>query len=219
MTMRILLANANTSDVVTEALAAAARRAASHGTEIVAVSAVYGVPVIQTAADLAVAHSALLETVQSHVQGCDGLLVGVSLDLALEDLRKQWALPVEGMTGAALAKAGQQGARVGVITFGETMTALFRLRFAQVDPTLIEALDMSPAMALAGRDNPDFLVSQLNAATRRLAERGAQVVLPIGATVAGLASQVKADVPVLDCMTCAVEAIEESVRTRRRKAV
>lgn len=219
MTMRILLANANTSDVVTQALAMAARRAASHGTEIVAVSAVHGVPVIQTAADLAVAHSALLETVQRHVQGCDGLLVGVSLDLALDELRKQWALPVEGMTGAALAKAAQQGARVGVITFGEAMTALFQLRFAQVDPTLIEMLDMSPAMALAGRENSDALVSQIGAATRRLAARGAQVVLPIGATVAGLASEIKAAVPVLDCMSCAVEAIEDAVRARRKEAV
>ena len=217
--MKILLANANTSGAVTQALVKAARLAASPGTEIIAVSAVHGVPVIQTADDLAVAHAALLETVQLNVQGCDGLLVGVSLDLALEELRKQWTLPVEGMTGAALAKAGQQGARVGVITFGEAMTVLFRVRFAQIDPTLIEVLNISPAMALAGLDKPDALLSQLGAASRRLAARGAQVVLPIGATVAGLASRVKADVPVLDCIACAVEAIENSVRTRSRKVV
>lgn len=216
MTMRLLLANGNTNAALTEVLARSARAAASPGTEIVTATAAHGVPVIQTAADAAAAFQPLLDAVRERVTGCDGVLVGVSLDLGVDALEQQVSRPVVGMTGAALAVAGRQGRRVGVITLGDDMTTLLRQRFPELDSMLVETIDMAPAEALAQRGNAGALLDLLSAATQRLAARGAQAVVPIGATLGGLGPRVAAQVPVLDCIACAVSELERLVHARRR---
>jgi allantoin racemase len=212
--MRLLLANANTDEAVTAALTRAARAAASPGTHIVPATAASGVPVIRTQVDLTVAQGALLNTVARHVQGCVGIVVGVSLDLAVDTLAQRHGLPVVGMTGAALEVAARMADRVGVITLGPAMTTMFRARFAAAHTVLLECVDIDPAQAAAQQASPTELLGLLAAAAGRLVARGAQVVLPIGATVAGLAPQVRASVPVLDCIGCAVQELERQVQAR-----
>jgi allantoin racemase len=217
MTMRLLLANANTSESVTNALATAARAAVSKDTEIFTVTAAHGVPVIQTIEDLEIARLALLEALGDNLDCFDGLIVGVSLDLAVEELRKRWPCPVVGMTGGALSALSRTNRRLGVITFGEGMTALFQQQFPEIDPILIETVQSSPANVLTQRHEPVQILQMLQAAAANLAARGAQVILPIGATVAGLASLVHSKVPVIDPISCASQELERLVRIRRGK--
>lgn len=214
--MRLLVANGNTSAALTEVLARSARAAASPGTAIVTATAASGVPVIQTAADLSAARQPLLDAICAKVKDCDGVLVGVSLDLGVEELGRQGARPVVGMTGAALAVASRQGRRVGVIALGEGMTTLLRQRFPELDSMLVETLAVAPAEALAQRGSSGALLDLLSAAAQRLAARGAQAVVPIGATLGGLGPRVAAQVPVLDCIACAVSELERLVQARRR---
>ncbi len=64
--MRILVVNSNTSDVVTGKVAAAARAAASPGTEIVAVTGTFGARVIGTRSEHAIAEHSTIALVAKH---------------------------------------------------------------------------------------------------------------------------------------------------------
>lgn len=215
MKMRLLLVNPNTSESVTESLALTARSAASEKTQIIAVTASHGFSVIQTVEELETARQTLLVIVREKMTGVDGVLVGISLDLAVDELQALLQLPVVGMTGGALSALGRQGLRIGAITFGESMTNLFKQRFPQIDPSLIETVNIPPASAIAQRQDPGVLLKALETAAENLTLRGAQVILPIGATVAGLASQVSARVPVLDPTFYSTQELERLVRQQK----
>lgn len=211
--MRLLLVNANTSQVVTRIVARAARAASSTGTVIVPVTAAFGVPVIQSLADHAVAHRACLDVVARNAGDWDAALIAVSLDTAVEELRLRYPQPVIGMTAAALAAAREIGRAVGVLTIGETMKTLFLERFGDqdVDVTLVHAVDLGPAGALADRRRAATLLAQ---GAGELARRGAKAAVPMGATVAGLAPLIRpaAAIPVLDGIECGVRLAERLVQ-------
>jgi len=207
--MRLLLVNANTDAAVTRRLAKVARAAASAATRIVPVTAARGVRLIQSARDHEIARRACHEAVAQAEDGCDAVLVAVSLDTAVEELAQRHRKPVIGMTGAALAAARGRGGAVGVITIGETMRSLFLQRFAaeRLDPALVHAVELTPAAALQNRDLAAELIAH---GVERLAEQGADVAVPVGATVCGLASVVarKAPIPVLESIACGVRLAE-----------
>jgi allantoin racemase len=213
--MRLLLVNPNTSESVTETLVLTARSAASEKTEIIAATASHGFSVIQTVEELEIARQTLLVIVRKKMTGVDGILVGISLDVAIDELQALSHLPVVGMTGGALSALGRRGLRIGAITFGESMTTLFMQRFPQIDSSLIETVNISPATAIAKRQDPGVLLKALEIAAENLVLRGAQVILPIGATVAGLASQVSARVPVLDPTFYSTQELERLVRLQK----
>jgi len=72
--MRILLANPNTSQAVTDRIAAVARPAASPGTTIQAVTAAVGVPYIATRAEAVIGARAVLELFAEHAEGADAAI-------------------------------------------------------------------------------------------------------------------------------------------------
>lgn len=211
--MRLLLVNANTDAALTRRLAKVARAAASAATCIVPVTASHGVRLIQSAQDHRIARRACLEAVARAEGGCDAVLVAVSLDTAIEALSRRYRKPVIGMTGAALAAARARGGAVGVITIGETMRSLFLQRFAaeRLDPALVHAVELSPAAVLEDRDRAADLIAR---GVSRLAGQGADVAVPVGATVCGLATVVarEAPIPVLDSIECGVRLAERLVR-------
>ena len=114
--MRLLLANPNTTQAVTDTIAATARAAASAGTEIVPATARFGARVIGTRAEMAVAEHATLEMLARESGGCDAAIIGASIDPALRAAREMFALPVLGLTESALHVACLAGARFGTVT-------------------------------------------------------------------------------------------------------
>lgn len=215
MKIRLLLVNPNTNKSITDSLAIVVRASVSKDIEICTATASFGFSVIQTADELVVAQQALIETVHDHVLGCDGVLVGISLDIAIDKLQALWKIPIVGMTGGALVTLERQGLRVGVITFGVTMTKFFRHTFPSVNYQLIEMLDTSPEEALAQRNEPRLLLKALEKSADNLALRGAQAVLLIGATASGLASQISARVPVIDSVAYAAKELERLVKLKK----
>lgn len=207
---RILLVNANTSEQVTQMLAAAAQASASPGTLIQARTAPRGVAVIQNLADHAIATEVCIEMVRAGAAECDAVLIGVSLDTALEALQRESSKPVVGMTGAALLQARRTGRPVGVLTIGDTMKTLFHERFGPLAADYVHAIAMDPRMAVEDRPRAAQLLAQ---GVEILARRGAGVAVPIGATVAGLADEIArhASIPVLDSIACAVREAERHV--------
>ncbi|HSV48064.1 MAG TPA: aspartate/glutamate racemase family protein [Ramlibacter sp.] len=211
--LRLLLVNANTSEQVTHILAAAARAAAGPGTVILPRTAPRGVPVIQTEADHVIATEVCEQMVREGAPDCDAVLIGVSLDTALENLQRVCTKPVFGMTGAALAHARRSGRPVGVLTLGDKMKTLFCERFGPQAADHIHVIEMDPRTALEDRDRAAELLAQ---GVEALAARGAGIAIPIGATVAGLAATISriASIQVLDSMGCAVQLAEQQAAAR-----
>jgi allantoin racemase len=145
--------------------------------------------------------------VREGAEACDAVLIGVSLDTAIEQLRRECHKPIVGMTGAALAAARRDGRSVGVLTIGETMKSLFCERFGPQAADHVHAIALDPRTAI---EDPARAIRLLAQGVEALAACGARVAVPIGATVAGLAGAIEreASIPVLDSMACAVREAE-----------
>ena len=193
--MKLLVANANTTEAITALCAATARAAAAPGTEIIPATPRFGPAVISTRAENVVAGHALLECLAEHAGQVDAVLLAVSHDTALEAARSLLACPVVGMTEAACLTACLLGGRFGLVTMG--MTEPYRERIAQYGLTErlagLGAIAMTPPEALA---DPEGAAAQLRAAIAELAGRGADAVVLGGAALAGMLPRVQPGAPV-----------------------
>jgi allantoin racemase len=206
--MRILVANANTTEAITDACVAAARRAAAPGNEILGATPAFGPRVISTRAENAIAGHALLATLAEHAGTVDAAILAVSHDTALEAARQLMPCPVIGMTEAACLTACTLGGRFAVLTLGqagpyEELVARHGLagRCAEV-----RGIPATPQDTL--RD-PAAVQAMLLEAIAALAQRADAVVLA-GAVLAGMdrVLQPRAAVPLLDGIACAVKLAE-----------
>ena len=220
--MKLLLVNPNMTQAVTDAVLAAARMQAQPGTELVAVTGDFGPQVIGSRAENALAQHGVLELVARHADGCDAVVLGVSLDTALWACRELLAIPVVGMTEAGLLCGATVATRIGVLTYGARMGPLYRelveshglgARLAGV-----EALDVTPQQTF---ETPDAVHAAVLAGARRLFERdGAEAVLLAGAAMASMADllQPELPVPLLDGVGCAVVLAQAMASLRLPRA-
>lgn len=210
--MRLLLANANTTAAITEACAAAARRAAAPGTEILPATARFGPAVIANEAENAVAAHAVLDLLAEHAAGCDAVLLAVSFDTGRAAARAILSVPVIGMTEAACLVACALGGRFGVVSFSSA--AMYReliegyglgTRLAGI--ALIEA---TPAEAAA---EPDAVAAKTHDAAAALACRGAESVILAGAAFSALGPRLAAaaPIPLIDGIVAGVKLAEALV--------
>lgn len=207
--MRLLVANANTTEAITEACAAAARAAAAPGTEIIPATPRFGPAVISTRAENVIAGHALLELLAEHAGSVDAVLLAVSHDTALDGARQLMPCPVIGMTEAACLTACMLGGRFGIVTFGgiemyRELVVRYGLESRLAD---IIAVKATPPEAVA---DPASVGTKVVAATQALAAEGANSVVLAGAALAGFDNrlQAAAPVPLLDGMACGVRMAE-----------
>jgi len=209
--MRILVANANTTEAITEACVAAARQAAAPGTVIVGATPSFGPRVISTRAENAIAGHALLETLAEHAGRVDAAILAVSHDTALEAARQLMPCPVIGMTEAACLTACLVGGRFAVLTLGqagpyEELVARHGLT------SRCAAVHGIPATPQDTLRDPAGVQAMLVAAIETLSARADSVVLA-GAVLAGMdrVLQPRVGVPLLDGIACAVKLSEMMV--------
>lgn len=214
--MRILLVNPNLTQTITDAMARAARRAASPGTEIVAVTGTFGPQVISSRAENVVAAHGVLDLAARHAAGCDAVVLGVSLDSGLGALRELLEVPVVGMLEAGLHVASLLGARIALVTFGARLVPLYEelVRGYEFAGRVVRvaALPFAPADAYA---EPARVRSALAEACRGLAQAdGAEAIVLAGAALAGIGEEIQPDVPVplVDGAKAAVALAEGLVR-------
>ncbi len=207
--MRLLVANANTTEAITQACAAAARAAAAPGTEIIAATPRFGPAVISSRAENVIAGHALLELLAEHAGSVDAVLLAVSHDTALEGARQVMPCPVIGMTEAACLTACMLGGRFGMITFGGV--EMYRELIARygLDTRLADiiAVNATPPEAVA---DPDSVGNKVLVAAKALAAEGANSVVLAGAALAGFDNRLQEASPValLDGMACGVRMAE-----------
>ena len=109
--MRILLLNPNTTSEVTDLLYAAGSRAASAGTELVAMTAQRGVPYIATRAEAQIGGAIALEMLAEAGDGFDAAIIAAFGDPGLFGARELFAFPIVGLAEAAMLTACMVGRR------------------------------------------------------------------------------------------------------------
>jgi Asp/Glu/hydantoin racemase len=211
--MRLLLINPNTTEDVTDRLAAAARTLAPPGTEVVAATGGFGSPYIASRASAVVGAHAALELARRHVgianpHGYDAVLMACFGEPGIEALREELAIPVLGMAECSFAAALRLGPRFGVVTGGHAWGPMLR-EFAAVRG-MAQALAAVRTLALDGgaiaRD-PDSVLPALAEAARLAHADGADSVILGGAGLVGLAARLPPmGFPVLDCLDCLITA-------------
>jgi len=220
--MRLLLINPNTSVGVTDRIAAAARRYAAAGTEIVALTAPRGVPYIATRAEAAIGGEVALEMLAEHVGKCDAAVIAAFGDPGLGGARELMDVPVVGLAEAAMHTACQLGRRFAIVSFAQALGPWYRecVAYNGLDQRLagIRLLDGAFADIADVQEEKEALLVDL--ACRAVREDGADVVVLAGAPLAGLASAVadRIPVPVVDGVGAAVKQAEALVALQPRKA-
>lgn len=213
--MKLLLANGNTTQAVTDKVVAEAIRCAAPGTEITGATARFGVSIVSTEAENDIAAHAVLDLLAARYPGHDAAILAISFDTALNAARQILPIPVVGMTEAALHTACLLGRRFGLISFGGSSRTLYLDVVARSGlgsrMAAFETIELSGAAGYLREGAQDDAVEQTSA---RLVAAGAEVVVVTGAAVAGIAHRMQArvNVPLLDGIGCAVRQAEALVR-------
>ena len=221
LAVRILVVNSNTSDIVTEKVAAAARAAASPGTEIVAVTGTFGARVIGTRSEHAIAEHSTIALVSRHAAGCDAVVIAVSYDTGLRGARELLDIPVVGMTEAGLLTACMLGGRIGVVIFGRRVLPLYQELVASYGlASRIAGWRVLESTAAYRPGAHPELDREIVAAANDLVQRDfAETVILTGAVMAGVPARLQAEVPVplVDCIVCGARQAELLARLRLPK--
>ena len=212
--VRILVANPNTTPAVTDLVAAHARATAAPGTEIVPATARFGPRIIGTRAERAVAEHAALDLIAREADGCDAVVVAASTDSGVRAARELLAIPVIGLTEAALHTACLLGGTFATVTLSTRSNGMLREQITMSGLTgrctAMRAVEASPLDVL---DHPARLAMAIGAALQGV---DADVIVLVGAVMAGVAAQVRADaargVPVLEGVACAIAMAEALTR-------
>lgn len=212
---RILAINPNTSEDVTRAFLRAARPLTPEGVEIDGVTGRFGSRIVSTAAENLIAGHSALELAAEHLAGHDGVILAISFDTALTELRSLLSVPVVGITEAAVAAANAHQGTIGAVIFGAASLSLYEdvvSRTASA-PLLFEAVEIS---SVADYLAPGAKDKAVLAAIERLADGGAVAVVILGAAIVGMARRVAphAPVPVYDgtaAVAACMAAIDETM--------
>jgi allantoin racemase len=220
--MRLLLANPNTTQAVTDTIAAAARAAAGPQTEIVPATARFGGRVIGTRTEMAIAEHAAVDMLAREAAGCDAVIIGASTDSGLRAAREMLAVPVLGLTESALHVACLTGGRFGAITLSRRSAHPLREMIAAYGLAGrcggVRAAEATPLDLLHA---PERVAALLVAEAQDLiARESVDVIVLIGAVMAAMPARVQPQlaVPAIEGVSCAVALAEALVRLRLPKA-
>ncbi len=220
--MRLLMLNPNTSQSVTELIAAAARAAAAPGTEVVPMTAPRGVPYIATRAEAVIGGAVALEMLAAAHAGVDAAVVAAFGDPALGGARELFPIPVVGLAEAGMLTACMLGARFAVVTFARALEPWYRecVEWHGLERRCAGVRALGGAFRDIGAVQQEKEALLVELAGRAVEEDGADVVVLAGAPLAGLAPRVaeRVPVPVVDCVAAAVKQAEALVALRPRKA-
>lgn len=166
---------------------------------------------MRNAEDLAVAEASALALAAAQADTHDAIVLAISLDRAAPLLRlRHAALPVVGMTEAALLMACLRVERVGLLTLGASLLDLYRQRVAQIGLASRVVAYQAPEAPAAFDDGGPLvaepLLDLLDLACTRLRDAGAQAVVLAGAVLCGYAPALQrcCGLPVFDGVVSAV---------------
>lgn len=220
--MKLLVVNPNISENVTALIETEARRSASPGTEITAVTAGFGVAYIETRFEAMIGAHAVAEQIAQHLPGHDGVVVAAFGDPGLMALREALPVPVTGLTEAALATAIQLGNRFSIVSISPRMRGWYleAVHNYHLDGRLASLRSLGAPPGNLGTVQEDEGERLIALAQRCVREDGADVIVLAGAPLAGLARTIKhrLPVPAVDGVSCAIRQLEALVQLQPVKA-
>lgn len=228
---RILVVNSNTTEGVTARIADAARAAASPGTQIEAVTAPFGLPLIVSRADWLVAGPATLAALAQRRGGFDAAVIACFGDPGLDAAKELLDVPVLGISEAAFHAACMLGRRFGVVSFTAALRPMFEDCLAHHGlAARCAGFRMGPAFAGdPGRVAEERRGLIVTLCRQSVEQDGAEVVILAGGPLAGLAPVIAPEVavPVVDGTSAAVRLAESLIglappgapRPRRARAL
>ncbi|MEZ5912508.1 MAG: aspartate/glutamate racemase family protein [Paracoccaceae bacterium] len=217
--MRILVVNPNSTRHMTETIGAAARRAASPGTEIIAVNPSDGPPAIQGFYDEAMCVPGLLDVI-GRSTGFDAVVIACFDDTGLDAARCLTDRPVIGIGEAAYHMASMISNKFSVVTtLARSVPALehnltrygLAARCARVRASDVPVLELERP----GSDARDRISAEV---ARAIAEDKAEAIVLGCAGMADFAASLSAEhgLPVIDGVVSAVALSEAMVRLKLR---
>lgn len=216
--MRVLLLNPNVTESVTALIEAEARRAASPGTTVTAVTAPFGVAYIETRFEAMVGAYAAACLAGEHAPGHDAVIVAAFGDPGLGALREVLPVPVVGLTEAALATACLSGARFSIVAISRRIVGWYRevVHGYGLADRLAGFRFLDARLDDPGRVQADHEAALVTLCEQAVREDGADVVILAGAPLAGLARGIREQVPVplVDGVSSAVRHAESMLALR-----
>ncbi|MDQ4504204.1 aspartate/glutamate racemase family protein [Sinomonas sp. ASV322] len=214
--MRILIANVNTTQSMTDAIAAQARRAALPGTEIVGITPRIGADSVEGNFESYLAAVAVMDAVARYDGEFDAVIQAGYGEHGREGLQELLDVPVVDITEAAAATAMYLGHKYSVVTTLDRTVPLIedRLKLAGLDARCASVrasgmavleLESDPARAI------EAIVTEAEWAVRE--DKAEVIVLGCGG-MADLETRIRerCGVPVVDGVAAAVATAESLVR-------
>ena len=214
--MKLLVINPNISHSVTALIAAEARRAAGPGTDIVPVTAPFGVAYIETVSEATIGAYAAMTLYAEHGAGCDAVLIAAFGDPGLVAVREIAPVPVVGIAEAAFAAAGEIAQRFSIVAISERIALWYRECAAinDVRGNLASIRTLSAPLRDIGSVQEDHEAALLALCSRIVDEDAADAVILAGAPLAGLGRRIsgRLPVPLVDGVSSGVRLAEARVR-------
>jgi Asp/Glu/hydantoin racemase len=200
--MKLLVINPNISDDVTALIESEALRSAAPGTELLVRTAGHGVEYIETRFESLIAAGAVAEIIAEYTrpggESVDGVVVAAFGDPGIPALKELADVPVIGITEAALCAASLQGHRFSIIAISDRIKPWYRdcvERFGLAG-RLASIRSIKESLNSIGSIQQDFKDTLLALSRQAVTEDGADVVILAGAPLAGLARELREQIPV-----------------------
>lgn len=214
--MRILVANVNTTQSMTDSIAEAARAAASAGTEIVGITPRFGADSCEGNFESYLAAIAVMDAVTRYEGEFDAVIQAGYGEHGREGLQELLDVPVVDITEAAASTAMYLGHKYSVVTTLDRAVPLIedRLKLAGLDARCA-SVRASGLGVLELEHDPQRAVKEIltQAEAAVLDDRAEVIVLGCGG-MSGLDAQIRqrCGVPVVDGVAAAVAIAEGLVR-------
>ncbi|MFC9770483.1 MULTISPECIES: aspartate/glutamate racemase family protein [unclassified Pseudarthrobacter] len=216
--MRILVANVNTTESMTESIAASARAVAAPGTEIVGITPRFGADSCEGNFESYLAAIAVMDAVTSYPEPFDAVVQAGYGEHGREGLQELLDVPVVDITEAAASTAMFLGHKYSVVTTLDRAVPLIedRLKLAGLDARCASVRASGMAVLELEEDPERAVEAIVSEAMRAVTQDKAEVIVLGCGGMAGLDEQIRqrAGVPVVDGVASAVAIAESLVRMR-----
>lgn len=214
--MRILVANVNTTEAMTEAIAGSARSAASPETEIVGLTPRFGAESVEGNFESYLAAVAVMERVSTYPEPYDAVIQAGYGEHGREGLQELLDVPVVDITEAGPSMAMFLGHRYSVVTTLDRTVPLIedRLKLAGLDARCASVRASGLSVLELERDPDATADAIVRQAEHAVHTDNAEVICLGCGGMAGLAERItsRTGVPVVDGVEAAVTVAESLVR-------
>ena len=208
---KFLLINPNTTELITQRALDTARSFASDGTKFEGVTGKFGVPIINSRTDDVIGSYCAIELAARFAAQFDGILLAVSFDSGLYELREMLSIPVAGFTESAIRKACKLGQQYSLISFAARTQPLYETlarKYGSYDR--LASVRCMAALTPSQMQREDILIKRVrHEIAEAVRHDGADVAVLCATAFAGLADRISVEIPLVDGIEAAVSDLEQ----------